>query len=93
MGRPEAAGDVAVEAIEAIVFGQRLPGQHGEVALEDIAQEHDLVVLALEVIQELPEAVGHELLGADVQIRDDGDTHGAPSRSPEECASPAGAKP
>jgi hypothetical protein len=33
-------------------------------------------VLALEVVQEFAEAVRPEILGADVQIRNDGDTHG-----------------
>src|SRR4029453_10210483 len=51
-GRPEAVGDIAVEAIEAIVFGQGPPGQPREVALEDVPEEDDLVVLALEVVQE-----------------------------------------
>ena len=76
LGRAEATGDVAVEPVEAVVLRQRPPGQPREVALEHVAQQDDLVVPALEVLEELAEAGRLEVLRADVQVGDDGDAHG-----------------
>src|SRR5262245_1817045 len=78
LGRAEPAGDLVILPVESLVFGERLPRQRREVALEDVPEQDDLVVLALEMVEELPEPVGGEIFGADVEVRDDRDPHGLP---------------